>query len=117
MKKHRNTINGLIVIGAVLLVASTALLASPIRQERKVNDAVVTVYTVVETNWTENGATSTLLWPPEANTTTYSEMGTVSSNTYLRVQWRGHDHAVQIESVPFAIETRSYTLETRRNYK
>jgi hypothetical protein len=106
-----------ITICAAFLVACSLLLASPARPERKVDDAVVTVYTVVETNWMDNGATSTLMWPPEANTTTYNEMGTVSSNTYLRVQWRGHDHAVQIESVPFAFEVRSYTLETRRNYK
>jgi hypothetical protein len=85
-------------------------------QERKVDDAVVTVYTRVETNWSAGAESTTLLWPPEANAITYTEIGTVCSNTYLRVQWREHDYATQIESVAIGYKTRAYTLEANRMY-
>jgi hypothetical protein len=90
-------------LAAALAVLSIALLALA----EPVTNAVVDVYAVVETNWVPSFATSTLLWPPEANTTTYHESGTVASNTYLRTTWRNHTHAVQIESRPFAFLTRS----------
>jgi len=91
-------------LAAALAVLSIALLALA----EPVTNAVVEVYTVVETNWVASFATSTLMWPPEANTTTHHESGTVASNTYLRTTWSNYTHAVQIESCPFAFLTRSY---------
>ena len=98
---------------AALAVLSIALLALA----EPVTNAVVDVYTVVETNWVASFATSTLMWPPEANTTTHHESGTVASNTYLRTTWSNHTHAVQIESRPFAFLTRSYQDKVVREYK
>jgi hypothetical protein len=82
-----------------------------------VTNAVVEVYTVVETNWAANGCSSTLLWPPEANTVTHYEMGTIASNTYLRTTWSNYTHAVRIESCPFAIISRSYQEKVVREYR
>ena len=100
-------------LAAALAVLSIALLALA----EPVTNAVVDVYTVVETNWVSSYATSTLLWPPEANATTHYESGTVASNTYLRTTWSNHTHAVQIESRPFAFLTRSYQDKMVREYK
>ncbi len=100
-------------LAAALAVLSIALLALA----EPVTNAVVEVYTVVETNWVASYATSTLMWPPEANTTTHYESGTVASNTYLRTSWSNHAHAVQIESRPFAFLTRSYQDKVVREYK
>ena len=99
-------------LAAALAALSIALLALA----EPVTNAVVEVYTVVETNWVAY-ATSTLMWPPEANTTVHYEDGTVASNTYLRTTWSNHMHAVQIESRPFAFVTRSYQDKVVREYK
>jgi hypothetical protein len=100
-------------LAAALAVLSIALLALA----EPVTTAVVEVYTVVETNWVASYSTSTLMWPPEANTTTHYEIGTVASNTYLRTTWSNHTHAVQIESRPFECLTRSYQDKVVREYK
>lgn len=100
-------------LAAAVAVLSVALLALA----EPVTSAVVEVYTVVETNWVSSYASSTLMWPPEANATTYHESGTVASNTYLRTTWSNHTHAVQIESRPFAFLTRSYQDKVVREYR
>ena len=101
------------VLVTVLAVLSIALfaLAEP------ATNAVVEVYTVVETNWVADFATSAQMWPSKANKTTHYESGTVASNTYLRTTWSNYTHAVQIESRPFALLTRSYQEKVVREYK
>ena len=100
-------------LAAALAVLSIALLALA----EPVTNAVVEVYTVVETNWVASFATSTLMWPSEVNTTTHHESGTVASNTYLRTTWSNYTYAVQIESRPFAFLTRSYQDKVVREYQ
>lgn len=77
----------------------------------------------VTTNWHSAGQSRTLLaWSGEGkdpNTTTYYENGTISSNLIALVTWKGKVSGVVIESIPFAITNRSYTLKTEeyREYR
>lgn len=101
-----------------LAVAVVALSIELLAIAEPVTNAVVEVYTVVETNWFASFVTQTLLrYPPEANATTQEERGTIASNTYMRTMWSNHTHAVQIQSCPFALITRRYQDKVIREYK
>ena len=105
MKKHRNIVNGLVVIGAVLLVASTALFAQ---------DAIT-----VDISEVCPGATNITLYPVDTYATNYPvdsveymvENGTLT-NVVKRLAEDGHICSVlghRWESIPHV------TLEYRES--
>lgn len=95
----------------VMMMAAGSALAGT------VTDARVATVTLVETNWTEACSTTTMMWPPEVNRTTWHERGSVCSNTYLSTTWSNFTGAVLIESREFASLMRSYELRQVRDYR
>lgn len=110
---------------SIILLACSNLIAQDItnRQHIATNDLPKLNYSmqwVVTTNWTPAGQSRTLLgWNgvgEDPNVTTYHERGTICSNLYLYVTWKGQVKAMVLETIWFAETNRSYTLETKRNY-
>ena len=81
------------------------------------NVATMTLKWIVETNWVqESQADRTVMLPESANTTTFHESGTIRSNLYAFVEWKGDVKGVMIESVEITRLSRSFTVQPTRLY-
>lgn len=84
------------------------------------NTNIITVVgilvTNLVTNWTEQYTSTTLMWPPEANTTSHHEAGTVSEVISLQIQYNGKVHLVELTRKSIANGTRSYTEALEKHY-
>lgn len=69
------------------------------------------------TNWIDaKYATTTLLWPPEANRTTHYENGQVEEIVSLQIEYNGRKHIQEVSSRILSVGQRTYWTETVRRY-
>lgn len=68
---------------------------------------IATLVTNLVTNWTDTGIRmTTLIWPPEANTTSSEERGTVHEIVSLQIQYDGKQHMIEVSRKLLAVGTR-----------
>lgn len=79
---------------------------------------VANVRSEIVTNWSDTGyASTTLMYPPEANTYRYYENGIIMSNTIVEFEWDGKLQSIVVRSDLIATTNRSYTIKEQRVYE
>lgn len=68
------------------------------------------------TNWSDAGASVTAMWPPEANTTTYYEQGTVQQVVSLQIEYDNKKHLIELSNKVIEYLTRTYSVEQKKVY-
>jgi hypothetical protein len=81
------------------------------------NLTIMQPYWLVSTNWSDSGASRTLMWPDSANTTTYYETGTVTSNLIAQIQYGDSIQFVTLESRHVTTFSRSYIKKEVKEYR
>lgn len=73
---------------------------------------LVSLWSVLSTNWVTGHSSTTLMLPAEANIVTYYETGTVTSNRYATILLDKRSHNVLLSSEPFQVGflQRSYVM-------
>lgn len=105
-----------ITLGVKLLQCASSV-ASKISSVRSGDIIISKLHWECSTNWSPGGESSTLMWPPSANTITHHESGSVVSNLIAVVEWKGKYHGVVVETIPLQTLSRSYTMEERKVYR